>query len=406
MKKTVSYNEWLDIDELEDYLDGKLDAKAMHRVEKLSLEDPFVAEALAGLSQSPKRTQSLSLLQKQLAERIAQKPIEKKKWAITSQRLSIASAAAVLFIAVCILFWMKGSKRQDILAVNEPKKVDVTIAPQVAKEKTDTNSVLTKEIVISKPAIAKSAPKKETDKVTLIKNAQIVATNDEAIVASSPIAARMADQKAAAQEVEVITLAKEKKEVQARSSVTALPSKAEGITPGQFKGKVVSKDTGMPIEGAIVRLEGSDRGTTTDRKGEFKLVADSTQNQTLTVGYSGFSTTAVGAKSNQPVNVLLEVNKNSLITVVASKNNVTPLGGWDNYQKYLKANHKFLKLTTAKAEIELSFLIRKDGSVSSIKVIQSADKLKDKEAIRLLKDGPKWIFVPNEANQGQIKFGF
>lgn len=68
----MSYNEWLDIEVLEDYLDGKLDAKAMYQVEKLSLEDSFVAEALAGLSQSPKRTQSLSLLQKQLQERVAQ----------------------------------------------------------------------------------------------------------------------------------------------------------------------------------------------------------------------------------------------------------------------------------------------------------------------------------------------
>ena len=34
------------------------------------------------------------------------------------------------------------------------------------------------------------------------------------------------------------------------------------------------------------------------------------------------------------------------------------------------------------------------------------DKVKDKEAIRLLKDGPKWIFVPNTANQGQIKLSF
>lgn len=402
----MSYNEWLDIDVLEDYLDGKLDAKAMHRVEKLSLEDPFVAEALAGLSQSPKRTQSLSLLQKQLAERIAQKPIEKKRWAITSQRLSIASAAAVLFIAVCILFWMKGNKRQEMLAANEPKKVDVTIAPQVAKEKTDTSSILTKESVIAKPAVAKSIPTKDADKAALIKNSPIVTTNNEPVLATAPIASRMAEQKTAAQELEVITLAKEKKQVQARSAVTALPSKAEGIMPGQFNGKVVSKDTGMPIEGAIVRLEGADRGTTTDRNGEFRLVADSTQNQKLTVGFSGFSTTEVGTKSNQPINVLLEANKNSLITIVASKNNVSPLGGWDNYQKYLKANHKFLKLTTAKAEIELTFSIKKDGSVGSIKVIQSADKAKDKEAIRLLKDGPKWIFVPNIANQGQIKFSF
>ncbi len=42
-------NNWLDIDVLEDYLDGKLDAKAMHFVERQALDDPFVAEALEGL---------------------------------------------------------------------------------------------------------------------------------------------------------------------------------------------------------------------------------------------------------------------------------------------------------------------------------------------------------------------
>lgn len=401
----MSYNEWLDIDVLEDYLDGKLDAKAMHRVEKLSLEDPFVAEALAGLSQSPKRTQSLSLLQKQLAERIAQKPVEKKRWAITSQRLSIASAAAVLFIAVCILFWMKGSKRQQMLAANEPKKVDVTIAPQVAKEKTDASAVLTEQSIVAKPAIAKSIRTKDADKAVLIKNAPIIATNDQPVTASAPVESRMAEQKAAGQELEEITLSKEKKQVQTRAAVTALPSKAEGIMPGQFKGKVISKDTGMPIEGAIVRLEGADRGTTTDRNGEFRLVADSSQNQKLTVGFSGFSTTEVGAKSNQPVNVLLETNKNSLITIVASKNNVLPLGGWDNYQKYLRANNQFLKLTTAKVDVELSFSIKKDGSVGAIKVIKSAGKATDKEAIRLLKDGPKWIYDQQEVN-GRLELSF
>ena len=48
--------DWLDIGTLEDYLDGKLDTKTMNRVEREALEDPFVAEALAGLSESPKRS--------------------------------------------------------------------------------------------------------------------------------------------------------------------------------------------------------------------------------------------------------------------------------------------------------------------------------------------------------------
>jgi hypothetical protein len=73
-------NDWLDIELLEDYLDGKLDSKAMHRIEKQALEDPFVAQALAGLSESPKRaSKSVSLLQKQLYDRIAQQQVSKKE---------------------------------------------------------------------------------------------------------------------------------------------------------------------------------------------------------------------------------------------------------------------------------------------------------------------------------------
>lgn len=100
-------NDWLDIDVLEDYLDGKLDAKAMHFVERQALEDPFVAEALEGLKQSPKRKQTLSILQKQLYDRVAEKPIKRKLWGITTQRLSIAATATVAFIAVSILFFMQ-----------------------------------------------------------------------------------------------------------------------------------------------------------------------------------------------------------------------------------------------------------------------------------------------------------
>ncbi len=99
--------DWLDIDVLEDYLDGKLDAKTMNRVEREALEDPFVAEALAGLSTSPKRSlQSISLLQKQLHERVAEHKNFKKTSVITWQRLSIAAAAGLLFITAGILFWM------------------------------------------------------------------------------------------------------------------------------------------------------------------------------------------------------------------------------------------------------------------------------------------------------------
>ena len=108
-------NDFLDIDLLTDYLDGKLDAKTMNRIEREALEDPFVAEALAGLSNNSGRSsQSLSVLQKQLAERVAQQQQHKKAVVITWQRLSIAATAAVLFITVSIVFWMREENRRKL----------------------------------------------------------------------------------------------------------------------------------------------------------------------------------------------------------------------------------------------------------------------------------------------------
>lgn len=404
----MSYNEWLDIDVLEDYLDGKLDAKAMHRVEKLSLEDPFVAEALAGLSQSPKRTQSLSLLQKQLQERIAQKPVEKKRWAITMQRLSIGSAAAVLFIAVSILFWMKSSKRQEMLAANQPKKVDVTIAPQVATSKQAENPIAENKATAEQTIIKTAPTKPVTENKVSITEAPVIAANVQADqVAAAPIvASRKLEVQSKIQE-ETLSLAKAKKQTE-QSAVMALPSKADGITAGYLSGKVISKENGLPIPGAIVKVAGVDRGTITDRNGEFKLVADSAQNQKLTVGYLGFNTAEVSINSNRSLNILLENSDKSLneVVITSLNNGATPLGGWDNYQKYLKANNKLAKNTVDKQEVELDFEVKKDGAVTAVKVVLSGGKENDKEAIRLLKDGPKWIFVPNAKNVGKLKIKF
>lgn len=99
----------------------------MYRVERESLEDPFVAQALAGLSQSPKRARhSMSLLQKQLEARISEQQETKKKAVVTWQRLSIAATAALIFILGGIIFWMKYNNSQKVKA---PAVVEVNLDP-------------------------------------------------------------------------------------------------------------------------------------------------------------------------------------------------------------------------------------------------------------------------------------
>jgi hypothetical protein len=120
--------DWLTTSVLEDYLEGNLDAPAMYQVERHAMEDPFVEEALAGLMASPKRSlQSISLLQKQLHERVAQQKTHQKQAVVTWQRLSIAAAAAVIFIAVSIIFWMKdNAARSDYAKQQQASTATVT----------------------------------------------------------------------------------------------------------------------------------------------------------------------------------------------------------------------------------------------------------------------------------------
>jgi len=88
------------------YLEGKLDHEERHRLEKQALTDPFLWEALEGYTHTPSAGADLSILQRQLHERIVHLQENKKVFDLTWQRLSVAASASVLFITAGILFWM------------------------------------------------------------------------------------------------------------------------------------------------------------------------------------------------------------------------------------------------------------------------------------------------------------
>lgn len=88
------------------YLEGKLDHEEMYRLEKQALADPFLWEALEGYAHISNPGTELSILQRQLHERIVHLQENKKVYDLTWQRLSVAASAAVLFITAGILFWM------------------------------------------------------------------------------------------------------------------------------------------------------------------------------------------------------------------------------------------------------------------------------------------------------------
>ncbi len=123
------------------YLAGQLSPQEMHELEREALDDPFLADAIEGYGmQNQVNHGQLSLLQQRLAQRIAGKQQDKNLFFFNSQRLGIAATAAVLFVLVTLLYFMRNSifttdesysaateKQKEFFIEGElPQKINVT----------------------------------------------------------------------------------------------------------------------------------------------------------------------------------------------------------------------------------------------------------------------------------------
>lgn len=419
-------NDWLDIDVLEDYLDGKLDAKAMHFVERQALEDPFVAEALEGLKQSPKRKQTLSILQKQLHDRITEQPVKRKLWGITTHRLSIAATATVAFIAVSILFFMRETnRRSDEIAARKANGVIVNL---------DSNS-----------AIASAAPKKDSaadvSKTTLIDKAIVEAKTGDLVKNTKPVPAIRSAEREFAAEKTADNIALSKAKVESFTERKAVPAEeaimaAAPVLTGNsliYSGNVVAQN-GKPVQGAIVKLENSKAVTATNASGFFSLPVDSDyKNKEILVQAQGFNDRAVttdpnairmalsGDKSLNEIALITGSNGRKKETVAPQKIVLRAVENLDksageitkpmpvstvNYEQYLESNNKLYNPKGPEQYVILSFKVKKNGRPTNITVIKSLNKQADQEAKRLVQAGPDWVLPKKGSDLVELSVKF
>ncbi|MEL7123588.1 MAG: TonB family protein [Bacteroidota bacterium] len=78
----------------------------------------------------------------------------------------------------------------------------------------------------------------------------------------------------------------------------------------------------------------------------------------------------------------------------SSKTGIYPVMGWEAFERYIVRNRKIPKEAQEKnisGTVIISFEVKKNGKPSAFKVIKSLGFGWDKEAIRLIKKGPRWI---------------
>jgi hypothetical protein len=385
LKRIAVNNSGLDINILEAYLKGTLDPKSMHRVEKEALEDPFVAEALEGLSQSAAYAQNLSLLQKQLHERIAGQKIDKKATVITWQRLSIAAAASVVFISVGVLFLMKGTQ-----APEQNAKIG-GIEVQLSPLESDSVPVLASTKLPEREiAQAKSVAEAPVKKVAVPQKVK-----EEIAVAISDVTPALAKNTIKPQQKEEIVLrsTERKKEPASEGSAmaaTALQSRVEDITVPVAQGRAVSPKDGRPISDPLI-----------------KPVMG---NKPETLAYAQ----DVRAFPHQALSAALRPGDNALNEVVVAgygklaRSNSVPVPSVDNaaYSSYLRENNRLYSGNSPDQFVELSFTVDKTGRPEKIKVLKGLEQKYNEEAIRLLADGPRWIAPKKGSNKATLKVYF
>ena len=402
-----------------DYIRGLRKGKEAHRLEKESMQDPFLADAMDGYNQvEGNHEQRIEKLRMQVSAHSAKK---KNTYAIT---WSIAACLIIGFGISSYFLFLKKSMTDEVFIAEEsvstklaepaapltpaiPATPTVPATPQkeiaLATTKVKTDSTPVSEIT------ARQANKKD-----MIAKIQATSQPQQGVlVATVPVMEEVSEETAALQEV-VATMdtfeSESDKKMKLAKVATILPQN------NMIKGRVTN-EKGEPLIGASVTYKGTNIGTITNMNGEFSLVKKDDKKR-LTAEYIGYDPVEIRIDTSRTMLIAMNENKQALNEVVvvgygAKKNKKSttlgsdakvkeqtekeitpqPVIGKRSYQKYLKEN--LVRPTDdnckdIKGEVVLSFFVDEEGKPQNITVIHGLCEFADKEAIRLVKEGPKW----------------
>ena len=375
---------------LSDYIQGLRKGKEAHRLEKESMKDPFLADAIDGYNQvEGNHEQRIEQLRIQISARSTKK---RNTYAI------IWSVAACLVIGFGISSYFLFPKETPEPVIPIIPQKEIALVP--TKTKTDSTPIT--------PVSMKQADKKDI----IAKSRTTISKPPSAPITTMPMEEETSDQMVAATDEEVImtTGASDPESVKKMriAKMAVIP------TNDIIKGKVTDQK-GEPLIGASVMYKGTNIGTVTDVNGEFSLLKKA-ENKQLTAQYIGYDPVEVPVDTSRTMLIAMNEDQKGLSEVVvvghgvnkkANKDNTPqPVDGKRKYLKYLKKN--LVRPTDetcaqVKGKVVLTFLVNRDGRPFHIKVKKSLCESSDKEAIRLVQEGPDWTYGNKQA-EVTVKF--
>lgn len=375
---------------LSDYIQGLRKGKEAHRLEKESMKDPFLADAIDGYNQvEGNHEQRIEQLRIQISARSTKK---RNTYAII---WSVAACLVIGFGISSYFLFLKETPEPVIPII--PQK-EIALVP--TKTKTDSTPI--------SPVSTKQAEKKDI----IAKSRTTISKPPSAPITTMPMEEETSGQMVAATDEEVIMTTGASDPESAKKMRIA--KMAVIPTNDIIKGKVTDQK-GEPLIGASVMYKGTNIGTVTDVNGEFSLLKKA-ENKQLTAQYIGYDPVEVPVDTSRTMLIAMNEDQKGLSEVVvvghgvnkkANKDNTPqPVDGKRKYLKYLKRN--LVRPTDetcaqVKGKVVLTFLVNRDGRPFHIKVKKSLCESSDKKAIRLVQEGPDWTYGNKQA-EVTVKF--
>lgn len=375
---------------IEQYLQDKLTDAQRHQVEKLMLDSDFEAESMTGFEnlKAEEIAGDLNHLENRLDQRIK---VTKKSNLIYWR---IAAAVSLLTLSGFVVFLLLKDTAPDtqLSQVKTPEEIvapsDLTIEPEFFEE------------TLEVPSQTEEEPRPVTESIT-----DNVLQEEPAVEDSQTFIAEAEQDEEISEELE-IEVKKIQDQIAARSQ--AAPASIQ-LPEKTLSGKVVSVDENKPLAGVNVVVKGTTAGTVTDIDGNFKIAIPQNADSTLVTSFIGLEsqTIDVSGKEEIAVEMAPDVAQLSEVVVTRAKRSEKKASGYapleegekittaraviENYDKYLEENLQYPEGQNKSGEVIVAFLVNSDSTLSDFKIVKSLGEQFDQEAIRTIKEGPKWV---------------
>lgn len=367
--------------DIERYLRGEMTPAEMHALEKEALHDPFLSEALEGISQAG--TDNFLFDLKALKSSVGKKTARRKPRIISMWNWSLGIAAGLVLLAVCGVY--------IISTIQQQKKNQIAQTP--ATENKSSENPATELPLDSTASSAKLQPEE---------NSVDIQSQDQSADRTPLIADRPSDRQSAVNRRNEITEAPAEinppvgaQELQRETESVA--ASANPATTKIIKGKVISSEDGSTLPGVNVMIKGTSIGSVTDAEGNYQIALND-ESSILTFEFIGMKQVEVSAANKKQVDVTLTPDYSQLSEVVVdgiteATEFAEPQGGRKAFQQYLKdkMNYPDQALENkVEGRVTVQFTVGTRGQLEDFKILKGIGYGCDDEVIRLIKEGPAW----------------